>query len=156
MSLEIERKWRLNALPDGLPDGTALRQGYLSQGGGTEVRLRDKGGQARLTVKQGKGLSRTEVEIDLSREQFDALWPLTRGARIEKRRCVVALGELCAEVDIFEGALAGLLLVEVEFPDEHQARAFVAPPWFGAELTGQAGWSNGDLARAGLPQGGQP
>ena len=52
---------------------------------------------------------------------------------------------------MFSGALAGLCLVEVEFPSVEAAEAFTAPAWFGREVTGQPGWSNASLARYGRP-----
>jgi adenylate cyclase len=151
VGVEIERKWRVSEIPGGLPEGTPLRQGYLTRGGDTEVRLRDKGGACVLTVKRGAGLRREEVEVDLDRAQFEALWPLTAGARVEKTRYKLPAGGLTIELDVFEGALTGLTLAEVEFPDEASAVAFDAPGWFGEDLTGRPGWSNGALARQGLP-----
>ena len=61
--------------------------------------------------------------------------------------------ELVAEVDLFEGDLAGLCVVEVEFPSEDAASAFEAPDWFGRDVTAVKGWSNADLARNGRPDG---
>lgn len=157
MGLEIERKWKVNAnLPAPLGPGVALRQGYLTRGGGASVRLRDKGGALLLTVKQGTGLTRAEVEVAVTAAQFDALWPLTAGARVEKTRHKVILGEHTAELDRFSGALAGLCLVEVEFDTEAAARAFTPPAWFGPELTHASGWTNAELALHGLPDGLHP
>lgn len=150
MSLEIERKWKLSALPDGLPEGVSIRQGYVTTGQ-TEVRLRDKGGKRLLTVKRGKGLTREEVEITLTEAQFEAMWPLTVGARVEKTRSKVPHGALTIEVDVFTGDLAGLTVAEVEFPSEADATAFEAPGWFGDDLTGVKGWSNAELAQQGVP-----
>ena len=49
-----------------------------------------------------------------------------------KTRYLVPLdGGLTAEVDDYEGALAGLLTAEVEFADEATAHAFDAPAWLG-------------------------
>jgi adenylate cyclase len=42
-------------------------------------------------------------------------------------------------------------VVEVEFASRQEAEAFDPPDWFGAELTGAAGWSNAALARHGAP-----
>jgi len=148
---EVERKWRVLRAPESLGAGAALRQGYITEAGGTEVRLRAKGGGYKLTVKRGRGLSRTEVEVSLSQEQFEALWPLTDGQRIEKVRYNIPHGPYTIEFDVFSGALEGLLVAEVEFAGEEEARAYVAPDWFGEDLTGRQGWSNGDLARGGLP-----
>lgn len=156
--MEIERKFLIAASAGELPDGTwtSLRQGYLASGAGGEVRLRDAGGALTLTVKSGSGLVREEREIELTAPQFEALWPLTAGRRIEKRRVVIAEGELRFEVDIFEGALAGFALAEVEFTTAEQARAFEPPAWFGVEVTEDARYTNAALALQGLPDAPQP
>ena len=49
----------------------------------------------------GHGEVRGEEEIELSSEQFDALWPLTEGSRVEKRRHYVEHEGLTFEVDVF-------------------------------------------------------
>ena len=79
METEIERKFVLAATPDWLDSAPAepIEQGYLAVGAGSEVRLRLIGGQPKLTVKSGAGLSRGEAEIELTEAQFEALWPLT-------------------------------------------------------------------------------
>jgi CYTH domain-containing protein len=56
-----------------------------------------------------------------------------------------------AVVDVFGGDLEGLCLVEVEFASEAGAAAFVAPDWFGEEVTGRPEWSNAPLSRFGRP-----
>jgi adenylate cyclase len=159
MAVEIERKWVADCRPDALtPDlhGTHLRQGYLAEDGDVNVRIRISDDWARLTVKAGSSAARTEVEVDVDRAEAEQLWPFTDGRRILKTRYRVpldaTLGEgLVAEVDVFEGDLAGLCLVEVEFPSEEAAAAFTAPDWFGRDVTSVAGWSNAELARNGRP-----
>jgi CYTH domain-containing protein len=154
---EIERKFLLTAVPGAevLGPGRRLRQGYVAVDGAVEVRVRIDDGGAVLTVKAGSGLARTEVELPLDGADADALWAHTAGRRIEKRRHRCALGDdgPVAEVDLFDGDLDGLAVVEVEFPDAGAAAAFEPPPWFGRELTGEGGWSNADLARFGRPPG---
>ena len=154
MAEEIERKFLLTAVPgaEALGPGRRLRQGYVAVDGAVEVRVRVDESAAVLTVKAGSGLARTEVELPLDADAADALWAHTEGRRIEKRRHRCALdGSLVAEVDLFDGDLDGLAVVEVEFPDADAAAAFEPPPWFGREVTGEAGWSNADLARFGRP-----
>ena len=159
MAVEIERKWVADRRPDALtPDlhGTHLRQGYLAEDGDVTVRIRISDDWARLTVKAGSSTARTEVEVDVERAEAEQLWPFTDGRRILKTRYRVpldaSLGEgLVAEVDVFEGDLAGLCLVEVEFPSESAAAAFTAPDWFGRDVTSVEGWSNAELARNGRP-----
>jgi adenylate cyclase len=156
VTIEIERKFILpeNPAGNGLGAGVALRQGYLAEEGAVEVRLRITPSEATLTVKAGTGQTRTEVELAISMEQAEALWPHTIGRRIDKTRHRVELDDplgSVAEVDVYAGALAGLCVAEVEFGSEADAAAFVPPAWFGRELTGRTGWSNAALARHGRP-----
>jgi adenylate cyclase len=127
--------------------GEHFRQGYLAVEGDVEVRIRITDRRAMLTVKAGRGVLRTEVETTIAIESAEELWPATEGRRLAKVRHRFVLGHLVAEVDIYEGRLAGLCTVEVEFASETLAAAFHPPHWFGAEVTGQAEWSNAELAR---------
>lgn len=154
MADEIERKYLLSAdVEVVLPEtGQRFRQGYLAIDGPVEVRLRRRDDGATLTIKAGHGQVRAEVERALTAAETDELWPHSDGRRLEKVRHLVPLGgRLTAEVDVYEGTLAGLRTVEVEFPDRAQADAFVPPAWFGEELTGRPGWSNAELALRGRP-----
>jgi CYTH domain-containing protein len=130
-----------------------IRQGYLVAGAdGTEVRLRKQGKDHFLTVKGGKrGASRLEEELPISRKQFDALWPLTRGRRLRKVRYRVPHGDLTIEVDVYRGKLKGLVVAEVEFPDGHAPKDFHPPPWFGRDVTRDPSYANAALATGGRP-----
>lgn len=88
----------------------------------------------------------------MDRATFDELWPESEGRRIEKERQRMDLGGgLLAELDTYGGELAGVAVVEVEFPSTAGARAFRPPAWFGREVTGDRAWANQSLATAGLP-----
>lgn len=156
MAVEIERKFLVTSLPSAgdLGPGVHLRQGYLAEEGDVEVRLRITDTSARLTTKAGKGMARVEVDLELARDDAEALWPYTEGRRIDKVRHRVPIGDVVAELDVYAGSLDGLVVVEVEFESPAAAAAFAPPGWFGAELTGEAGWSNASLARHGRPPGG--
>jgi adenylate cyclase len=152
---EIERKFLVVARPEGLDAAPAERidQGYVVIApDGREVRVRRRGDVRRLTIKAGAGRTRTEVELPLDEQQFDALWPLTEGARVEKTRAELPLdGGLVAEVDVYGGALEGLVVAEIEFPSEAAADAFEPPPWLGPEVTDDRRYKNQHLARHGRP-----
>jgi len=152
MASEIERKFVAETFPveaAGAP-AVAIEQGYLAVDEEFEVRLRRAGGERLLTVKGGHGESREEVEVRLYAEQFEALWPLTEGRRLRKTRYRLGLGGgLVAEVDRYEGGLAGLVVVEVEFPSAEASRSFKPPPWLGREVTGDAAYANQTLAMNG-------
>jgi adenylate cyclase len=150
--VEVERKFLVTSPPD-LDEaaGDEIDQGYLAIGSDGEVRLRRKGGRHLLTAKRGSGLAREEGEIEIDRPEFERLWPLTEGRRLHKRRHTLPHGELTIEIDVFAGELDGLILAEIEFPSEEDARAFDPPESFGDEVTGDKRYLNETLATKGRP-----
>jgi adenylate cyclase len=150
--VEVERKFLVPEPPD--LDGTdsdEIEQGYLAIGSDGEVRLRRKGHKLVLTAKRGSGMSRDEAEVDLDQKAFERLWPLTEARRLHKRRHEIPYDDLTIEVDVYEGDLQGLVVAEVEFPSEEQARAFEPPDWMGEEVTGDERYLNETLASRGAP-----
>ena len=149
--IEIERRFLVEHLPHDLPSPIRIEQAYLV----TEpvsVRVRRKDGARILTIKAGSGLTRTEIERELTDEEFDSLWRQQTELRIEKRRHELDLGGgHTAELDLFDGDLAGRRIVEVEFADEDAAAAFDPPDWFGVEVTDDGRYTNAALARHGWP-----
>lgn len=153
--MEIERKFLVSALPADLDrhPSSEIRQGYLAIAeDGTEVRLRHRDGTAVLTVKSGGQLARVEEELPLDPGAFERLWPLTEGRRVEKVRHLVPAGDgLTIELDVYTGDLAGLVVAEVEFPSEADARAFEPPEWLGEDVTADKRFKNQRLATDGAP-----
>lgn len=149
---EIGRRFLVSALPD-LADAVKadLRQGYVtSPDDSVEVRVRQCDQACFLAVKSGDGVVRAERETAISAEQFDALWPATEGRRLEKTRWTGRLdNRVCYELDVYAGALAPLLTVEVEFGSELEAAAFVPPDWFGPEVSADKRFRNRSLALSG-------
>ncbi len=158
--VEIERKWLVPQAPPAAlaTPGERIEQGYLTIGSdGAESRLRRRGDRCTLTVKSGSGLVRSEHEVELTAAQFDGLWPATEAARLEKvRHRLRADDGHLIELDVYAGSLRGLVVAEVEFDDPWGAETFVAPYWFGRELTGEAAYGNQRLAVGGIPEEGPP
>lgn len=150
--MERERTFLVADMPE-LPDaGTRIRQGYLAIDGEVQVRIREREGDGRtLTVKGGRGAVRTEIELAIGVDRFEALWPLTAGRRIDKTRYVVPVDGADAELDVFTGDLTGLVLVEVELDSDEAMATFEPPAWFGPEVTDDDRYSNASLAVDGLP-----
>lgn len=153
MALEIERKFLLTETPEWLEDcnSNPIQQGYIALEADTEVRIRRHGGDHSLTIKRGRGLARTEVELGLDEARFEALWSLTEGRRVSKRRHLVPHGDLNLEVDIYDDDLAGLRVAEVEFSSIETSERFAPPPWLGLEVTDDDRYKNRSLAEHGCP-----
>ena len=106
MPLEIERKYLLNGLPPAVVHAQSVEidQGYLP---GNEIRERIRrvrgahGTQFVRTLKAGAGIERLEIEEETSEQFFLAVWPLTRGCRVQKRRYDVRDGAFVWEIDEF-------------------------------------------------------
>ncbi|MTH62251.1 CYTH domain-containing protein [Paracoccus litorisediminis] len=147
--LEIERKFLLRILPDldGVPSAE-IRQGYVtSSEDSIELRLRQSDKNHFLSIKGGEGLVRSEREVAITAAQFEALWPETEGRRVEKTRFKGGLpGGQTYDLDIYAGTLKSLMTVEVEFPSEAAAEAFVPPDWFGMDVTLDKRYRNKALA----------
>jgi CYTH domain-containing protein len=154
---EIERKFLVKELPADLERfrSSDIEQGYLVVEGDREVRVRRREADTTLTVKAGGGRSRVEEEVEISAEQFQALWRLTEGRRLEKTRYEIPLdGGSVIELDVYRGSLSGLTTAEVEFDSLEASEAFSPPAWFGDEVTEDDAYRNRRLAAEGLPSGG--
>jgi adenylate cyclase len=152
---EIERKFVLDERPAELEEreGEAIEQGYLAIVEGVrEVRLRRRGDRRWLTVKLGSGQEREEVEVGLTPEQFEELWPLTEGLRLEKTRYRVPHDDLTIEVDVYGKALNGMVVAEIEFESHEASESLNAPSWLGREVTGDSSYANESLALHGAPR----
>ena len=147
---EIERKF----LPKSTPTDLAkfphrhIEQGYLvATPDGRQVRLRRTQDSCTLTFKTADGAVREEREIEITAEQFAALWPATAGRRLTKERYEIPWNGLTIEVDVYRGVNQGIVVAEVEFADQTQCEQFRSPDWFGEEVTDNPHYSNVVLAR---------
>lgn len=149
--IEIERKFLLDKFPSFIEDdrGINIEQGYLYISQEEEIRIRSLDSKYYLTVKKGSGLERRETEIDLTKDQFLELWPLTELLRIEKSRYITHVGGYQIELDVYKKDLLGLITAEVEFSDINESRRFTPPPWFGIEVTRDERYKNKNLALKG-------
>jgi CYTH domain-containing protein len=111
-----------------------------------EIRLREKGSQRFITVKQGRGRIRQEEEIRIGKENFDKLWPIVRDTRVIKKRFRIPYKQITIELDIYQGRHRGLRIAEVEFSSKREADSFEPPQWFGREVTGNRRYTNASLA----------
>lgn len=161
--MEIEKKYRVKYLPEGYEAYPCkeIEQGYLCEN--PVVRIRKSNEEYILTYKSKFGMEGTsettaivnhEVEVPLNKEGYEHLKGKTDGNLIVKKRYLIPLKgmsnadvavELKAELDVFEGCLAGLMIVEVEFDSEQSAGEFIPPEWFGEDVTFDKRYANKNM-----------
>ena len=150
--MEIERKYLLSGLPERVREETPaeIDQGYLP-GEQIQERIRrvtTRGGTRWYrTVKLGAGVTRHEFEEPTEEALFQALWPLTEGRRVRKRRYRITDGGLVWEIDHFTDR--DLVLAEVELPSEdmHPTPPEWLEPYVTREVTEDPSYLNITLAR---------
>lgn len=136
--MEIERKFLISSLPDGLSNYpfSLITQGYLAvEPKGNEVRVRKENSNFFMTVKSNGTIKRNEYEINLSEAQFNAFWPIASKRQVVKKRYYIPIQRWVIELDVFSGKLKGLIIAEVEFKNTVEAKLFNTPAWFGEEIT---------------------
>jgi CYTH domain-containing protein len=150
---EIERKYLLRGMPAQAAGAKSAEvdQGYLP---GTRINERirrmrdDDGARYYRTIKSGSGLERREVEEETTEEFFLTVWPLTRGARVHKRRYFVPVADGVWEIDEF---LDRPDLVLAEFEMEHVEQQVDVPDWLAPyvvrEVTSEKAYTNHALAK---------
>ncbi len=139
-TIEIERKFMISAFPTELEllFSAVVEQGYLSTS--PEVRIRscvgDGEDSCRLTVKGEGDLVRKEVEVELTREQFESLRELLDRPLIRKDFRVYRLGDCKLECSCVDpGTPDSFMYAEVEFDSESAAERFVPPDYLTEEVT---------------------
>lgn len=147
MGYEIERKFLVDTQKLNLQDAAGrqkMRQGYLLNETGKNVRIRISGDHAYLTVKgKGQGIRRLEFEYEIPVNDALEMLALTDGKAIEKTRYFFEVGGHVWEVDVFEGDNAGLVVAEIELADENEA--FELPGWAKKEVSGDPRYLNARL-----------
>ena len=89
-----------------------------------------------------------EYNLPLTKEAYEHLRPKTDGILIRKMRYYIPYErQYVIELDLFLDALAPLVLAEVEFPTKEEADRFVAPDWFGEDVTFETKYHNSTLSR---------
>jgi len=157
--VERERRWLVH--PDRRPslenvphihiddryvDGTRLRLRSMtdSVSGATSLKLTKK-------YEAEDPLARPMVTTYLSQAEYDLL--ATLPARpITKRRYTVPGAARLFSLDRFEGPLAGLELIEIEWPDDAGLRALDSPGWAARDVSTDPRYEGGSLAHNGMPE----
>jgi len=154
MPLEIERKFLLERPVHQLvaEEGLAVRsevrieQTYLALDDDQEIRVRRiadaSTGKAVYThtFKRGNGMTREEIEYEISEKIYEQLFRAARAVPLTKNRMTAEWNGLTVEIDRYDQL--GLTVVEVEFDSEEEANRFQAPPWFGRDIGAEKEYGN--------------
>lgn len=148
---EFERRFLLTDRPadatnprrivDRYIDGTRLRLRTVDEDGAEPVRK--LGHKRRVAVDDPTAVMNTSLYLDDG--EFAVLAALP-GRRLAKTRWAVDLDGRTGAVDVFEEALQGLILLEVDLGRAAELDRFVAPPWVGPEVTRVEAFTGGSLA----------
>jgi CYTH domain-containing protein len=157
MPYEIERKYLVKHVPKKLSSYSCFRieQGYLNTH--PTVRIRKENNQYYLTYKNGSGMVHEEYNLPLDAESYIHMKEKCDGLLIKKNRYHIPLSAskkspaLTIELDVFSKPLAPLIYAEVEFSSEEEANVFIAPSWFGKEVTLDTRYTNSSLSQFGIP-----
>ena len=99
------------------------------------------------SLRAALGPHRLELEEELTPELGEALWPLTEGRRLSKRRFRVPDGNAAWEIDEYPGR--GVVLARAP----HELPAELLPEWIEPfvlrEVSGERGFEDATLARQG-------
>jgi CYTH domain-containing protein len=148
---EIERRFLLAGVPDGddvlavneiddrYLDSTRLRLRRMVQDDGpTLLKLTQKLPEPGRDGRQG-----ALTTVYLSEDEYAALAVLPAATLSKSRLSIAPYG-----VDVFHGELEGLYLAEAEFTTVEDAAALVPAAFCRAEVTTDARFTGGELARA--------
>jgi len=155
--IQIERRFLVdfNNIPwDGLGTGVDILQSYISLN--PEIRLRNTDGSnftflLRTPIDEA-GLSRQDIEFEISKEEYDELFQKISGIVVHKTRFRLSHEGQNIRVDIFLGELNSLVLAEVVFDSIEDAEAYEPLEWFGEEVTEDLRYRNAALSMYGLPK----
>lgn len=156
--MEIERKFLIKNDAFNLDsyDYLELQQAYISTS--PVIRVRQKlaftagntspdSEEFILTVKSKGMLSRQEFELKLEPEDYKKLLTKAEGNIITKRRYIIPLEDgLILELDYFKDLFDGLVMGEIEFPDEEAAHKYNLPSFILREVTYNKSFHNSNMS----------
>jgi CYTH domain-containing protein len=153
--VERERRFLLEELPEGLTracEHVQITDNYIT---GTRLRLRKirvprtKERRWKLTQKfapDAADFSRTVItNLYLSDYEYEVL-SVFEGNELRKNRYPFEYEGRAFGIDVFLGALLGLILAETEFETDEEMNAFAPPRFAVAEVTNDAMFTGARLA----------
>jgi len=146
MPVEIERRFLLKSIPEGVIKFSEITQGYLCTDSERTIRIRIEesrvGDVAYITIKTGMAnskFSRNEFEYSIPIENARELATACIQPIIKKTR--YSFGRW--EIDQFHDCFDGLVIAEIELDSEDEK--IELPDWANNEITGIRKYSNAGL-----------
>ncbi len=139
--IEHERKFLAKFLPKELHQckSREIIDIYLpADNPNPNLRIRKNGNRYEITRKEvldGDTSKLKEDNLTISEEEFKELEKEVKGKRVHKIRYYYPYHNLMGEIDIFQGNLKGLILVEFEFPNLEEKEKFEIPDFCLVEVT---------------------
>lgn len=141
--IEIEKTYLVKSLPDNLkqfPSDEIIDIYIPKETEYPQLRIRKRNGTYEITkkvlVSEDDCSQQYEHTIELNEQEYQALAQLP-GKRVHKMRYFFPYNGQTAEFGVFQGALEGLVLVDVEFEDAETKDAFTTPEFCLADVTDQ-------------------
>lgn len=126
------------------PEPKLIIQSYLQNKVERTVRVRVKGDKGYLTIKGAtSGVTRAEFEYEIPVSEVEDIIATFQLPHIRKKRYEIKVDQHIWEVDVFEGALDGLVLAEVEVSEEGEA--FTTPDWVTKDVSTNPDYFNAVL-----------
>jgi len=150
--VELELTYLAKTLPANLKDCPSRRivDYYVTNGTGhSDLRIRKNGDSYELTrktpLKDGDASKQTETTIVLNQTEFESL-SHAKSRKITKKRYLFQYEGQTAEFDVFDGGLAGLVVIDFEFANEAEMGSFEMPNFCLADITQETFIAGGVLA----------
>lgn len=137
--IEIEKVYLAKYLPNDLYKYTPIQiqiGDFYDSNSVDALKIRRKGDRYEIIKKEKISIyEREEHLINIKKEEFDALLKATVQNHKKERYFYPLNDEHICEIDIYKDKLEGYVRIEVEFKDKKDMSSFIAPDWFGNEIT---------------------
>lgn len=130
--------------------GARITEGYFAPQAGRTSYVRIDGQDCHLVLVTTDGEGRAKEErTEVPRAHGDALLDVCSG-KAAYERTTIPLGGRDVQIDRYVTP-PGLDIASVTFDDEAGAKAFLAPAWFGTDVSTEAGYDRHAVAIKGVP-----
>jgi len=142
--IELEKSYLAKAIPQGLENcpSKEIIDIYIPKSKGhAAIRIRKNGDSYVITKKtvlsKNSFHKSKEQTIEIDEEEFEIL-SQTPGKKIHKVRHLYNHNGFTAEVDIFQGPLKGLVMIDFEFKTQEELNNFVKPEFCLVDVRGDS------------------